>query len=57
MLLRSKVNLSIGVVVCVVATIWILQPKHMRDLDTKGPSPEDTPVWECAGAYCTGPGL
>lgn len=54
MLSKSKVVLSLVVVSFIVTTIWLFQPKHLRELDTKGP---DTTVWECVGAYCTGPGL
>lgn len=53
---KGKVLLSVGITVCVVITIWLVQPKHLRELDTKGPG-RDMSVWECTGAYCTGPGL
>lgn len=56
MSIMSRVALSACVVVGVIITVWLAQPKHLRELDTKGPG-SDTLVWECTGGYCTGPGL
>lgn len=56
MLIKSKLTLSACVMVGVVATIWIFQARHLRELDIKAPDPNIS-VWECTGAYCTGPGL